>query len=81
MSEDTTQRRAEFKTYTGFGMGVIAGMHVICPECNGQINVHFRKDMDPHWEWDGDEKNPTVIPEIKCGNCQHEFMIDGGFIV
>ena len=80
LSQSLKMSEAEFKTYGGFNLGDVAGMHVTCPGCTVQINIHFRKDLEPHWEWDGDEDNPTVVPEIKCGKCKRKFMIDSGLI-
>lgn len=77
--------QASIKFYHGFyAVGKPAGALITCPKCTHTINCHFRKDVKPCWEFDGDNKDnnnkPTIIPEIKCGDCKAKFMVDDGLI-
>ena len=37
--------------------------------------------MPVHWEFDGTEEKPTIIPEVKCLSCKRVFMIDNGMVI
>ena len=71
-----------FRLYRGFhaGPGQVAGLFIDCPGCGRAINVHFRQDLPPCWEWDGDVEAPTIIPAISCVACEKTFEIYEGEI-
>lgn len=41
---------------------------IFCEGCQQYHGFQLNENLDPHWDWNGDERKPTFTPALKIKN-------------